>query len=190
MGVTYNMKYIANDYDNDIALAKLEKRATGIKPVKISKKQVNVWDSVKAVGFGMHGWRGSPNNTGVITDDGHLRHIDLNVSSVEENWIYTAVGENNEGPCAGDSGGPMLVWDGEDWSVVATLKGGGFDCRTGNLISRDDKWSSVRVKGFPVFDSDGSETTLSVSDGGETTLSVGDGRETTLPASNGGVYLE
>merc|ERR1712179_641390 len=190
MGVTYNMKYIANDYDNDIALAKLEKRATGIKPVKISKKQVNVWDSVKAVGFGMHGWRGSPNNTGVITDDGHLRHIDLNVSSVEENWIYTAVGENNEGPCAGDSGGPMLVWDGEDWSVVATLKGGGFDCRTGNLISRDDKWSSVRVKGFPVFDSDGSETTLSVSDGGETTLSVGDGRETTLSVSDGGVYLE
>merc|ERR1712179_443897 len=200
--VTYNMKYIANDYDNDIALAKLEKRATGIKPVQVSKKQVNVGDSVKAVGFGWHDWIGSHNTDviSVMTNDGHLRHIDLNVSSVEENWIYTAVGENNEGPCAGDSGGPMLVWDGEDWSVVATLKGGGFDCRTGNLISRDDKWSSVRVKGFPVFDSDGSETTLSVSDGGETTLSVGDGRETTLsvsdggestlPASNGGVYLE
>merc|ERR1712179_826408 len=60
----------------------------------------------------------------------------------------TAVGENNEGPCAGDSGGPMLVWDGEDWSVVATLKGGGFDCRTGNLISRDDKWSSSESRGF------------------------------------------
>merc|ERR1712002_171946 len=141
--ITYNMKFIENYYDNDIALAKLEKKVTGIRPVKISKKRVNVWDSVGAVGFGSHGWSGF----GEISD-GHLRHITLKVSRVGENWIETHVGRNNEGPCAGDSGGPLLVWDGRDWSVVATLQGGGFDCRTGRTLY-GDKWSSVRVRGFP-----------------------------------------
>merc|ERR1712215_94838 len=143
--VIYNMRFIENNYANDLALAKLE-RKVGIKPVKISRKRVNVGDAVKAVGFGWHGWHG-PSNAGRKTYDGHLRHIDLRVSRVEENWIYTAIGRNNEGPCAGDSGGALLVRDGWEWSVVATLKGGGFDCRTG-LVNGDDKWSSVLVKGF------------------------------------------
>jgi len=140
--VTYNIRYIENNYDNDLALAKLERKVTGIKPVKISKKRLNVGDAVKAVGFGRHGFPAGP-----ATGDGHLRHIDLRVSSVRENLIETAVGRNNEGPCAGDSGGPLLVWDGGEWSVVATLWGGGFDCYTGK-INGDDVWSSVRVKGF------------------------------------------
>merc|ERR1712002_14340 len=143
--VTYNMKFIENYYDNDIALAKLEKKVTGIRPVKISKKRVNVGDSVRAVGFGRHGW--SPVR---VISDGHLRHIGLRVSRVEENWIETAVGRNKEGPCAGDSGGPMLVWDGGEWSVVAALFGNGFSCRDGR-IRGDDLWSSVRVRGFPAI---------------------------------------
>merc|ERR1712212_1336201 len=147
---TYNIRYIENNYDNDLALAKLERKVTGIKPVKISKRRVNVGDAVKAVGFGRHGWHGSPNNAGRETADGHLRHVDLRVSKVGENWIETGVGRNNEGPCAGDSGGPLLVCDGGEWSVVATLYGGGYDCRTG-MINEDDLWSSVQVRGFETY---------------------------------------
>merc|ERR1712002_214697 len=115
---------------------------TGIKPVKISLKPLTRGDSVKAIGFGRHGWSGSDdkdkaNNTNF---DRHLRHVDLKVSRVTKNWIYTSVGENNEGPCTGDSGGPLLVKNGKEWSVVATLLGRGYDCRDGTF-NGDDKWS-------------------------------------------------
>ena len=138
--VTYKMRFVKNYAANDLTLAKLEKKVTGIKPVKISIKPLKRGDSVKAVGFGMHGWSGSTN------PDWHLRHVDLKVSWVTQNWIYTSVGPNMEGPCAGDSGGPLLVWNRNEWSVVAALFGGGYDCRSGN-VDGDDLWSSLKVMG-------------------------------------------
>ena len=131
------IRFVKDYPDSDLALAKLDKKVAGIKPVKISKKRVEPGDSVKAVGFGMHGFQKL---------DYHLRHIDLKVSNVIQDWIYISVGWNNEGPCSGDSGGPLLVWNGRDWSVVATLVGNGYDCNTG-ITNGDDMWSSVRVMG-------------------------------------------
>merc|ERR1712212_896980 len=72
--VTYKMRFVKNYTHSDLALAKLEKKVTGIKPVKISNKQVNPGDSVTAVGFGRNGLVGSPDH-----NDGHLRHVDLQV---------------------------------------------------------------------------------------------------------------
>ena len=131
------IRFVKDYPGSDLALAKLDKKVTGINPVKISKKRVEPGDSVKAVGFGMHGFQ---------KRDYHLRHIDLKVSEVRQDWIYTSVGKNNEGPCAGDSGGPLLVKNGGEWAVVAALKGAGYDCRT-NITVGDDRWSSVRVMG-------------------------------------------
>jgi len=123
---------------NDLALAKLHHKVR-ITPVRISYKQVRVGDWVKVVGYGMNGparWT-----------DGHLRDIDLQVSRVSGNIIETKVGPNNEGPCRGDSGGPLLVHGHQGWEVVATLIGGGFDCQTMTIDRQypDDRWTSVRV---------------------------------------------
>ena len=94
-------------------------------------------DAVMAVGYGMHGFN---------KNDGHLRDIDLEVSHVNETIIGTKVGDNNEGPCSGDSGGPLLVWDRYwGWEVVATLKGEGYNCRRNFTSSTDDEWNSVSV---------------------------------------------
>ena len=123
---------------SDLALAKISGWVKGIKPVKISKKRVKPGALMRAVGFGMHGFNKA---------DGHLREIDLEVSYVKGNQIGTKVGANNEGPCAGDSGGPLLVQERGKWSVVGTLEGWGYDCRTNTVhhVHKDDIWSSVRV---------------------------------------------
>merc|ERR1712179_448287 len=104
-------------YDNsDLALAKLHSNVWMIKPVKIAIKRVRMGDSVKAVGYGMHGFN---------KNDGHLRDIDLVVSHVNKTIIGTKVGENNEGPCSGDSEG--------------------YNCYNNFTASNDDEWNSVSV---------------------------------------------
>ena len=132
---TVNMT-LFQSYDNsDLALAKLHHKVW-LPPVKISDRQVRVGDSVKSVGYGMHGFK---------KDDGHLRDIDLEISHVNETIIGTKVGENNEGPCKGDSGGPLLVSCYDGWEVVASLKGHGYNCDFDTKPSPHDEWNSVRV---------------------------------------------
>jgi len=126
--------------DSDLALAKLS-REVDITPVRISKKRVKLGKTYTAVGYGMQGHK---------QHDGHLRDISLDILSVSQNknWITTKLGPNNEGPCAGDSGGPLLARDKQGWSVVAALNGHGYDCRDNTLSTKypeGDRWSSVRV---------------------------------------------
>ena len=127
-------------HGSDLALAKLTQGVTGISPVRISEKNVTQGTSVRTVGYGMQGYN---------KDEGHLRDIDLKVSYVRGNWIGTKVGKNFEGPCGGDGGAPLLVRESGDWAVVASLQGGGYDCRTNtiNSVQPDHTWNSVRVIG-------------------------------------------
>ena len=135
---TVNMKLVKSYHGSGLVLAKLTQGVNGIIPANISEKNVNHGTSVRTVGYGMQGYK---------KDHGHLRDIDLEVSYVRGNWIGTKVGKNMEGPCAGDGGAPLLVEESGYWSVVATLQGGGYDCRTNTINPRqpDDTWSSVRV---------------------------------------------
>ena len=128
------------EYPNsDLALAKLTEEVQSITPVRINKKKIKPGMSVRTVGYGMNGPFFEKDNF-----DGHLRDIDLQVSYVKGVWIGTKVGKNMEGPCAGDSGGPLLVESPYGWSVVAALYGAGYDCRT-HTVNGDDRWSSVRA---------------------------------------------
>ena len=135
---TVKMKLIKTYPNSDLALARLTRKVSNITPLRIYNKKLSPGTTVKATGYGMHDFR---------QNDGHLRHIDLRVAYDRGNYVGTKIGKNNEGPCGGDSGGPLLVQTGNSYSVAGTLYGAGYDCRTG-IVSRafpDDKWSSVRV---------------------------------------------
>ena len=134
-----NIKLVKS-YDNDVALAKLSRSVENITPLKISNKKVNTGDIVTAVGYGMNGYGPEPEN-----HDGHLRESALEVSYVNKDYIGTRAGKNMRGPCEGDSGGPLLVQDGQGWSVLAALSGGGYSCEHDRLSQSSDKWGSVRV---------------------------------------------
>ena len=67
----------------------------------------------------------------------------LATSRSVNNIIITKVGRNNEGPYAGNSGGPLLNLEDGQWKVMATLYGGGYDCQYGRT-SGGDRWNSVK----------------------------------------------
>ena len=80
-----------------------------------------------------------------------LKHIDLTVSyatGYNKNYFYTDI-EIIDGvpqdPCAGDSGGPLMHQDPTTnrWTIIGTVYGGGYDCRTGNGANRKGKWNTV-----------------------------------------------
>jgi len=138
-----DMELLKDDFgDSDLALAKLSQDVRNITTVPVSRATVKPGQRYTAVGFGMNGYD---------KDDMHLRDMHLKIHSLSQNknWIITKLGKNKAGPCAGDSGGPLLQGDGNDnWSVVATLKGHGCDCRVNRLDLEHpygDIWSSVRV---------------------------------------------
>ena len=132
------MKLVKKYPNSDLALARLARKVRNIKPLKIYKRKLNSGTTVKAIGYGMHGF---------MQNDGDLRHLDLKVTYNSGNYIGTKIGRNNEGPCAGDSGGPLLVKTGNSYAVAGTLYGLGYDCRSNTVFPGhpDDKWSSVRV---------------------------------------------
>ena len=139
-----DMELLKDDFgDSDLALGKLSRDVRNITPVPVSRALVKPGGKkYTAVGFGMHGWR---------QYDRHLRdtHLYIHSLSHNNNWIITKLGKNKAGPCEGDSGGPLLDRDSDgNLSVVATLKGHGWDCKNNRLDLEHpygDIWSSVRV---------------------------------------------
>ena len=133
------MKLVKTYKGSDLALARLERKVKGILPAKINRKKFKLGTSMRIVGYGMHGHN---------QKDWHLRHIILKTSFDNGTKIGTELGQDDAGPCAGDSGGPLLVKAGGFWSIVATLQGYGYDCEEGMVPDPEhphDVWSSVRV---------------------------------------------
>ena len=71
-----------------------------------------------------------------------LRRLDVTINSTSDRLlIMTNVGFNNADPCGGDSGGPLLF--GRPRTLVATLRGGGYDCETNNRTDGISDWNKV-----------------------------------------------
>ena len=77
-----------------------------------------------------------------------LQRLDVTVNSTSRPYhIETNVGPHGADPCAGDSGGPLLM-RGPDlqWLLIGTLEGGGYDCnkpfdRSNNISN----WNRIDV---------------------------------------------
>ena len=115
---------------SDLALINLPKRAfhldgTPQETVEIATSVPKKGGKVIAVGYGMDG---------IDSHSDGLKSVELEVALSKDVFIYTKVGPNNEDPCGGDSGGPILVKVQDDWKLVATVLGGGYDCRTGETL--------------------------------------------------------
>ena len=119
----------------DLAVAELEEKVDDVPSVKISRRTLKAGDKVRAVGYGM---------MGLERESRYLRDITLTVASTEGDYIETFVKQNNHGPCSGDSGGPLLVWEGS-WVIVATLWGGGYNCLDGTTSRHypNDIWNKL-----------------------------------------------
>merc|ERR1719315_313692 len=79
-----------------------------------------------------------------------LKHVNLTVSSpaTTSNYFYTDIPSIDgvpQDPCAGDSGGPLLHQDPTTlrWTIIGTVYGGGYDCRTGNGATGKGWWNKV-----------------------------------------------
>jgi len=80
----------------------------------------------------------------------YLKHVDLTVSYAPtyKNYFYTDIAIIDgvpHDPCAGDSGGPLMHQDPttKRWTIIGTVYGGGYDCRTGNGAYRKGYWNKV-----------------------------------------------
>ena len=130
--------------ESDLAVIELEEPVVldnltaGV--VKVSRTPLVPGDLVTTAGWGLTGKYSGLSNV--------LKKINLEVSRVEGEEVYTKV-EVVDGipvdPCEGDSGGPLLVWREDSWTLAATLFGGGYVCERGNSgeFEGDGVWNSV-----------------------------------------------
>ena len=123
---------------SDLALIKLPKRAfhldgTPQETVEIATSVPKNGGKITAVGYGMDG---------IDSHSNGLKSVELTISSSKGVSIYTKVGPNNEDPCGGDSGGPMLWKRNGEWKLVATVFGKGYNCQY-DTTNGDQKWNLI-----------------------------------------------
>jgi len=141
-------------FNYDLAAVLLEKKVS-LKPVNIALRPVSNGAKVKALGYGMEGFRKGGTYLNEIILKVRYQHNPWEWSKIENRWIRwkfieTNVGPNDEGPCSGDSGGPLLVWRNGQYELLATLWGGGYDCRknTMDIDRMGDRWNKIIGSGL------------------------------------------
>ena len=102
---------------NDIGVLVLSETVDWVDPVWIATESIEeIADgaTVTSIGFGVSNSNGA--------GSGVKRSAELVVDSVDETFLYSNSGtnDNNANVCSGDSGGPQVYWDGEQyvqWAV-------------------------------------------------------------------------
>jgi len=107
-----------------------------------SANKVYIGKSAMAMGWGMTSYKSGQSAV--------LKHVLLNVADhKEKNLLFTespVVNGVPQDPCAGDSGGPLVYkeYSGR-WTIIGTVNGQGYDCRTGkfNGVKGYGYWNKV-----------------------------------------------
>lgn len=124
---------------DDIALIKLAKPISDVSPISLNKGEREFNEIVKIIGKGATG----NGDTGYQFSDPHrteLRRAENKVTSAYGRWLCYSLDTPSEalplegGSGSGDSGGPVLIRSGKDWSLAG-------------LTSWADPQSTIRVPG-------------------------------------------
>ena len=93
------------------------------------------------------GWGQTEDSFGKQSEFLAQLEVTVHSSAKDENYFVmeTNVGENNEDPCEGDSGGPLLLREGDgEWTLLATLYGGGYSCGdVGDSPDKTSDWNKI-----------------------------------------------
>jgi len=110
-----------------------------LKPIPLAEQPPRPGEFAVTAGWGVTGFEEGLSPT--------LMMLQLNITSVEELFIYTGVftGGKITDPCYGDSGGPLAIWRADQWQLVGVLEGEGFNCAT-NETHGDGSWSNVAAQ--------------------------------------------
>ena len=96
----------------------------------------------------LSGWGATEESLSGNEQSEWLAQLDITVNnSVRHHYlIETNVGENDVDPCAGDSGGPLLLKEGNgEWVLIGTLLGGGYSCGDGDGQDLTSEWNKISV---------------------------------------------
>merc|ERR1711974_451203 len=151
-----------NNESHDFAMAILEREikfTDSVRPICIPRQNMEfMGEKAKAAGWGLY----DPTKQ---EQSPFLRDVELTVSTkrYDHYKMFGTKAKNKKGPadpCAGDSGGP-LIWKSpaHRFVLIGTLRGGGFDCRSGqyqefegsvnglwNKVSAHSDWIKKEMK--------------------------------------------
>ena len=113
-----------------------------IQPICLPASDEFVWQGSTTT---TAGWGTTHNST---LQQAEPRQVLLRVNPTDYsngNFFYTDVDVVKgvaQDPCAGDSGGPLMHWSQGRWTVIGTVFGEGYDCRTAETNGKG-KWNTV-----------------------------------------------
>lgn len=119
---------------NDIGILVLEEPVDFVEPIWIATDPIDDIapnQTVTSIGFGIDESGGA---------SGLKRSAELTVDAVDETFIYSysSTNDNSANVCSGDSGGPQVYWDGENWIQWAVHSWADQDCRAQSGSTRVD----------------------------------------------------
>ena len=120
--------------ENDIGILVLEEPVDFVEPVWIATESIDdiaAGEKVTSIGFGIDETGGA---------SGLKRSAELTVDAVDDTFIYSnsSTNDNSANVCSGDSGGPQVFWNGENWVQWAVHSWADQDCQAQSGSTRVD----------------------------------------------------
>ncbi|XP_023344730.1 venom serine protease [Eurytemora carolleeae] len=138
----------------DLAIYELETTVqfnSSVLPVCLPQSGTKDYTGLEAISAGWGDYRVGRNTNSKV-----LRSVSLTVAPpIQHHTLFSTITEKNEDglykdPCAGDSGGPLMLKNKENkFQIIGTVQGGGYDCDRAGLVKtfgdENQKWNKVGI---------------------------------------------